>query len=343
MFRKRVCGLCKVFWLVLVVLMIVSVSTLVFASGSEDKEKEGVYDIVIMPKLVGVGYYNAVKEGIDDAEEELPDVSIRWMGPTDAKVEDQIEMIENIIPTKPDLIAVASNDPVAISPVLKKAKDQGIAVMSWDGDTNFRDFFVNLVNYDEFGEALVESLVKDIGEKADIAIITTTFTAPNQVRWIEEIKRVISESYPGLNVLDIRPAGESTEKAHQIAQDYIKTFPTLKGMIVLGVPNVPGAVDALKEAGKVGDIWVVGNALPSMMREYLKEGSVHYVPLWSAPDHGYLTVYAAYHLLEGNIEVGKPFDAGRLGEFTPRSDEISSQVALPVMIFTKENVDDFNF
>lgn len=342
MVRSNDVGLRRMLSAALVVLLAISVGTVAFAGGSSGKE-EGILDIVIMPKLVGIGYYNAVKEGIDDAVAELPDVKVRWLGPTDARVEDQIQMIENIIPTKPDLIAVASNDPVAIAPVLKKAKQQGIAVMSWDGDTDFRDFFVNLVNYDEFGEALVESLVVDIGKEGDIAIITTTFTAPNQVRWIEEIERVIKERYPGLNILDVRPAGESTEQAYQIAQDYLKTMPTLEGMIVVGVPNVPGAVDAVKEAGKVGDVWVVGNALPSMMRDYLKEGSVHRVPLWSAPDHGYLTVYAAYHLLNGDIEVGKPFDAGRLGQFTPVADEISAQVALPVMVFTAENVDDFNF
>ena len=194
MVRSNDAGLRRMLSGALVVLLAISVGTVVFAGGGREKE-EGVLDIVIMPKLVGIGYYNAVKEGIDDADAELPDVKVRWLGPTDARVEDQIQMIENIIPTKPDLIAVASNDPVAIAPVLKKAKQQGIAVMSWDGDTDFRDFFVNLVNYDEFGEALVESLVPDIGKEGDIAIITTTFTAPNQVRWIEEIERVIKERY----------------------------------------------------------------------------------------------------------------------------------------------------
>ena len=33
----------------------------------------------------------------------------------------------------------------------------------------------------------------------------------------------------------------------------------------------------------------------------------------------------------------------RLGTFTPRKDAVSMQVALPVMVFTKENVDQFKF
>jgi rhamnose transport system substrate-binding protein len=70
---------------------------------------------------------------------------------------------------------------------------------------------------------------------------------------------------------------------------------------------------------------------------------VRTVLLWNAPDHGYLTVHAARQLLAGGLKAGQPFQAGRLGSFTPRRDAISLQVALPVMVFTKANVDQHNF
>jgi rhamnose transport system substrate-binding protein len=322
---------------------ITTISFFAFLVCAQVVNAETKYRIVVMPKLVGIDYYNAVKVGIDEADRELPDLEVTWLGPTQDQVEKQIEMLENIIPTKPDLIAVASNDPVAIVPVLKKAKKAGIHVMSWDGDANYREAFVNLVDYGQFGEGLVEAMVKEVGPDADIAIITTTFTAPNQVLWIEAIKKTIKEKYPNLKILDVRPATESTEKAFRIAQDYIKSMPTLKGIIALGVPNVPGAVDAVKQAGKVGQIAVVGNATPNMMRSYLKEGSIKSVLLWNAPDHGYLTVYTAYRLLTEGLAVGKPYMAGKMGEYKPVKDDISMQVSLPVMVFTKENVDNFNF
>ena len=301
------------------------------------------YRIVVMPKLVGIDYYNAVKKGVDQAASELEDTEVIWMGPTEAQVEKQIELIETMIPTKPDVIAVASNDPVAIAPVLKKAQDAGIHVMSWDGDADIREVFVNLVDYKEFGAGLVEALVEEIGEEGDIAIVTTTFTAPNQVLWIEAIKETIAEKYPGLNILDTRPATESTEKAFRIAQDYLKSMSTLKGIIVLGAPNVPGVADAVKEAGMVGKVAVVGNATPNIMNQYLKDDIAKKVLLWNAPDHGYLTVYTAYRLATEGLEAGKSYDAGKLGEYTPAADENSMQVALPVLVFTKENVDDYDF
>jgi rhamnose transport system substrate-binding protein len=301
------------------------------------------YRIVIMPKLVGIAYYDAVKTGVDAAAKELPDVSVTWTGPTQDQVERQIDMIERLIPTRPDLIAVAANDPVAIAPVLAKAQKAGIHVMSWDGDSNQREFFVNLVDFEAFGAQLVEAMSREIGTTGDIAVVTTSFTAPNQTSWINAMKRTVYARYPGLRIVDIRPAGESTEEAYRVAQDYLKSVPGLRGIVVLGAPNPPGVARAVRDAGLAGKVAVVGNSTPNLMREFLKDGTVKTVLLWNAPDHGYLTVYSARELLRGGLKAGQPFQAGKLGSITPRNDAINLQVALPVMVFTKDNVDRFNF
>lgn len=299
--------------------------------------------IVIMPKLVGIAYYDAVKTGIDAAARELPDMAVTWTGPTQDQVERQIEMIERLIPAKPDLIAVAANDPVAIVPVLQKAQRAGIHVISWDADSQLREFFVNLVDFEAFGSQLVDALRAETGPKGDIAIVTTSFAAPNQSSWIDAMKRAIYARHPGLRIVDIRPAGESTEEAYRIAQDCLKSLAGLKGLVALGSPNLPGVARAVRDAGLGGRVAVVGNSTPNLMREFLKDGTVKTVLLWNAPDHGYLTVHAARQLLAGGLKAGQPFQAGRLGSFTPRRDAISLQVALPVMVFTKANVDQHNF
>ncbi len=302
------------------------------------------YRIAVMPKVVGIDYFNAVEEGVIDAGKELEGkVEVIWMGPTQDQVERQIEMIDNLIATQPHAICVASNDNAAIVPILRRASREGIKVLSWDGDADFRDFFVNLVDYDEFGKGLVEALVKEMGPEGDIAIITTSFTAPNQVKWIEGIEKHIAAAYPGLKIVDTRPAGENTERAYRLTQDLLKSMPNLKGVIALGVPNVPGAIDAIKEAGMIGKVAIVGNATPNVARKYLKDGDVKSILLWDAPAHGYLTVYSAYRLLTDGLEEGVPYDAGRMGQFTPVKDNISLQVSLPIMTFTKDNIDDFNF
>lgn len=301
------------------------------------------YRIVIIPKLVGISYYDAVKTGIDEAARELTDVRVTWVGPTQDLVEKQAELIEASLASSPHLVAVAANDPVRIVPALKKAQQAGARVMSWDGDAQWREFFVNLVDFEAFGVGLVEAMRREVGDQAEIAVVTTSFTAPNQTSWIAAMKRHLYAKHPGLHIVDVRPAGESTEQAYRVAQDFLKTFPKLKGIVALGAPNLPGVARAVREAGLAGKVAVVGNSTPNLMREFLRDGTVKTVLLWNAPDHGYLTVHAARALLKGRLQAGQPFEAGRLGRFTPRADGTSLQVALPVLVFTRDNVDRYKF
>jgi rhamnose transport system substrate-binding protein len=299
--------------------------------------------IVIIPKLIGIDYYDAVKTGIDAAARELPDVEVTWTGPTQDKVEKQIQLIEDLIPSKPDVIAVAANDPIAIAAVLKKAQQAGIHVMSWDADATHREFFVNLVDFDEFGSRLIDTVAKQIGSQGDIAVITTSFTAPNQSSWIAVMKKTIVARHPGLRIVDIRPAGESTEQAYRITRDLLKTDGKLKAIVALGAPNLPGAAQAVRDAGMAAKIALAGNSTPNLMRKFLKDGTLKSVLLWNAPDHGYLTVYCARELARGGLQTGRVFHAGRLGKMTPTKDHNTMQVALPVLEFTKDNVDRFRF
>lgn len=300
--------------------------------------------IVLIPKLVGIAYYDAVKQGVDEAARELPDVEVEWIGPAQAQVLRQVELIDALLkPRPPALIAVATNDPVSIVPALERARAAGVRLMSWDADNPRREFFVNLVDYDGFGTALAEALHDQVPAPADIAIVTTTFTAPNQLRWVNAFKRALRDRGWAYRLLDIRPAGENTEEAGRVASSLLRMHPGLRAIVALGTPNLPGVAQAVRDAGAAGRIAVIGNSTPRAMREYLKDGTVRVVLLWNARDHGYLTVHAARQLLRGGFGAGRPFTAGRLGSFTPQPDEQNLQVALPVLRITRDNVDSFDF
>jgi rhamnose transport system substrate-binding protein len=319
-------------------------------AGQPSWGADTAYRMVIMPKFVGASYYDAVEQGVNEAAKDInaagggaPGVKVQWIGPTTPSVDKQIEMIDSIIPTKPDLIAVAADDQAAIVPTLKKAQAAGIHVMSFDGDTNFREAFTNLVDYQAIGAAMTKSVADQAGEDAKVAIITTTLTAPNQNQWIEVIKKTAAEKYPKMQILGVWPAGEDTNKAYQTAQSLIQSRPTMNAIIVLGVPNVPGAAKAVDEAKMGGKIALVGNSMPSLMKKYIENGVAPQVFLWNPIDQGYLTVYTAYNLLQGKLKIGTPFTAGRLGAYTPEKDSLNLEVALPVLEFTKNNVDQFKF
>ena len=74
-------------------------------------------------------------KGIADAAKELGNVDAKTDGPTKANIDEQVTFIDNYITSGVDGILFAANDPVAISPVLKKALSKGINVVGYDANS----------------------------------------------------------------------------------------------------------------------------------------------------------------------------------------------------------------
>ena len=106
-------------------------------------------------------------------------------------------------------------------------------------------------------------------------------------------------------------------------------------------PAVPGAAEAVKQAGKAGAVKVIGLGLPSENRGYVKGGVTQSVILWKTVDLGYLTVHAAVSLAKGDLKPGADrYQAGRLGAMEIKGDNIL--LGKP-FIFNQENIDQYNF
>ena len=114
--------------------------------------------LVDVPKLIGIGYFNATSKGIADAAKELGNVKAKTDGPTEAKIDEQIKFIDNYITSGVDGILFAANDPVAIAPVLKKALSKGIHVVGYDANSSpdAREWFVNQSPFNGIGKAMMD-------------------------------------------------------------------------------------------------------------------------------------------------------------------------------------------
>ena len=110
-----------------------------------------------------------------------------WDGPTDLDPAKQNEVVEAWITRGVDAIAVSVENKEAISTVLKKAKDKGIKVVTWDADSNkdARDFLINQATPQGIGETLTDEAARIMGGKGEFAIVTASVSAANQNEWIK--------------------------------------------------------------------------------------------------------------------------------------------------------------
>lgn len=301
--------------------------------------------VAMMPKLKGIDYFNACQRGAEEAARELGTVDLIYDGPLEGKVDKQIEMIDGWITRGVDVIAVACNDPVAIAPALKRAREAGIRVITWDADADpaksGREFFVNQASPQSIGYELVDVMAEEAGPASKVAIITSSMTAPNQNEWIKWMKKRQADKYPKMNIAYIRPSEEDQQLALRVTKDLLKSDPQIRGVWGISSVAFPGAAEAVKQLGLAGKVAVTGLSTPLSMSSFVKEGVVRTVVLWNAVDLGYLTVYAARALVDGTLKPGTTsIKAGRLGTRTVSGDQV---LLGPPMRFTKANIDKFDF
>jgi rhamnose transport system permease protein len=297
--------------------------------------------IALMPKAKGDPYFISCKAGADEAAKELG-IELLWDGPTDLDPATQNEVVEAWITRGVDAIAVSVENKVGISTVLRKAREKGIKVITWDADAekDARDFFINQATPQGIGYTLTDEAARILNAKGEFAIITASLSAANQNEWIKYIKERLAQKYPDMKLVAIQPSEGDRDRAFAETQTVLKVYPNVKLIMAIAAPAVPGAAEAVKQSGRT-DVKVTGLSLPNMCKPYIRAGVIDSIVLWNTVDLGYLTVYASHALSTGALKRGdKELNAGRLGKIEVVDDEI--RLGAP-FIFNKENIDRFNF
>ena len=277
----------------------------------------------VMPKSTENPYFEDCRLGAQEAARELG-FELRWEGPPHADVNRQAAIVEAWTKDGLPVIAVSVENRTRLSPSLKNARAQGTKVLTWDSDADAdaRDFTVVHATPEGVAHALSFEVGRILGGKGSFAAITSTLSAPNQSAWISEFKVRVAKEYPGLKLLDVRPCHDMVENAKREARALIGAWPDLKAIVGFCSPAVPGAAEAVKEAGR-SDVRVTGVSLPSLCRTYLEEGVVDSVVIWKTRNLGYLVGASAQAMATGALLPGAvSFRAGRLGAVLVLNDEI---------------------
>ena len=297
--------------------------------------------VAMMPKAKGDPYFVSCRLGAEEAAKELG-IDLLWDGPTDLDPAKQNEVVEAWITKGVDVIAVSVENQAGISTVLRKAREKGIKVLTWDADAerNARDFLINQATPQGIGYTLTDEAARILGNKGEFAVITASLSAANQNEWIKFIRARLAEKYPDLKLVTVQPSEGDRDRAFSETQTVLKVYPNVKLIMAIAAPAVPGAAEAVKQAGRT-DVKVTGLSLPNMNKPYVKDGVVESIVLWNTTDLGYLTVYAAQALISGQLKQGDhELVAGRLGKIEVVDDEV--RLGAP-FIFNKENIDRFDF
>ncbi|RUX18782.1 MULTISPECIES: autoinducer 2 ABC transporter substrate-binding protein [unclassified Mesorhizobium] len=308
------------------------------AAHAADKHK-----VAFVPQLIGIPYFNAMEAGGNRAAKDLG-VDFVYSGPVDTNPVDQLQIVQNLIDQGVEAVSVSVLDASSIAPVVESAKAKGIKLFTSDSDApdSGRAVYVAQATDEGLGTTIIDELVKRVGEDATIGIVSGEATASNLNAWIGFMQKEAAAKYPKLKLLAPQFAGGTAERAAQISGDLMAANPDIKAIIAVASSTCPGVAQAIETAGKIGSVIGTGYCSPNTARSYLKSGAFGFTVLWDPEQLGYLTVWAGKQLIDG-----KSFEAENkvAGLDKPATYDAAKGILLlgPPAVFTKDNVDQFNF
>ncbi|MCU0914401.1 MAG: sugar ABC transporter substrate-binding protein [Planctomycetes bacterium] len=261
--------------------MLVAVATvgLVLAGGCQ-KAKDKPTVALVMKSLANE-FFKTMEEGAKAHHEQHKDeYDLKVVGiKNETDVTQQIEYVEHMIAQKVDAIVIAPADSKSLVPVCKRAMDAGIIVVNIDNkfdadvlkDKQARIPFVGPDNRKGARLAGVYLATRlKAGDK--VAIIEG---APNAYNGIQR-KLGFEDAVLGSNltIVSSQTGYWETDKAQPIASALINEHPDLKAILCANDSMALGAVAALKDAGKLGSIHVVGFDNIAAVQRLLKEKRV---------------------------------------------------------------------
>ncbi|MGW3651386.1 rhamnose ABC transporter substrate-binding protein [Streptomyces sp. NPDC000878] len=318
------------------------------ATGKADPNaatKKGL-TVGFLPKQVNNPYFTSADKGGEAALKTLGS-SYKEVGPSSATdTSGQVSYVNTLTQQQVDAMAVSAQDPGALCTALKQAMKNDIKVVTYDSDTkaDCRNAFVSQASAEDLGRTEVQLLAEQIGYKGEIAILSAAQTATNQNVWIDFMKKELADpKYKDIKLVKVAYGNDDAQQSFQQTQGLLQEYPNLKGIISPTTVGIKAAAQYLSGSKYKGKVKLTGLGTPNDMRKYVKNGTVEGFELWDPAKLGELAAYTAVALVSGQItgKEGETFKAGDMGEYTIGADGVIS-LGKPT-VFTKDNIDQFNF
>ena len=269
--------------------------------------------IATVVKIAGIQWFNRMEEGVNQYAADRG-VNAFQVGPAQADPQQQVALIEDMIAQGVDALAVVPMSPEAIEPVLARAMEQGIAVVTHEAASQQNtaydiEAFVN----EDFGANLMEQLATCMGGEGEYAVFVGSLTSQTHNQWVDGAIAHQEANYPNMTLVgDRNETFDDAQNAYEKAQEVLRAFPNVKGMQGSASTDVAGIGLAIEERGLEDGTCVFGTSLPSIAGQYIETGAVDGIGFWDPSVAGYAMNMVAQMVIDGE-EVTDGMDLGLPG------------------------------
>jgi simple sugar transport system substrate-binding protein len=302
----------------------------------------GPYSIATVVKLSGVPWFDRMEEGVERFNEETPHEAFQ-VGPAQADAALQVQMIQDLLARDLDAITVVPFSPEAVIPVLNKAQEQGIVVVTHEA-SNLDNVAYDLEAFqnDAYGEHFMKRLAECMNEEGQYAVFVGSLTSKTHNQWVDAAIAYQKEHYPNMELVGSKnETYDDQQRAYQKTQELLRTYPDIAGFQGSASTDTAGIGLAVEQAGLQDRTCVVGTSLPSISGQYLETGAVDMISFWDPALAGYAMNKVAVMVLDGkSIETGDDLGIEGYESVEVKGNVIYGEAWVDV---TAENMDAYPF
>jgi len=264
------------------------------------------------------------------ADWQAKDKNVEFVLVTADNPQKQVSDVEDLIQRKINALVILAHDSSTLTPVVKKAYDQGVYVVSVDrGLTQKAENVYIAGDNPGFGALCAEWLGKALGGKGQIVMMEGIPTVINTER-VEAFKNVMKAKYPGIKILESQPAYWDTQKGLALMENYLQKYKQIDAVWAQDDDVLIGVLQAYKESGRKDVKIMLGGAGSKVMIKRVMDGD----PLVKAD-----VTYPPSMIATG-ISLGV-LGAQKKGLDGFYQKQIPSKIVLAAELVTKENAKDY--
>jgi len=250
--------------------------------------------------LSGYSYWKGCFEGFEDAANQFG-VKAVYGGTTEYDVNEAITTLEQIIAKKPAGIAVSCMDAEAYQPVIDKAMEEGIPIVTFDSDSPKSDriTFLGTENY-AAGAAAATYIGEQLGGAGKVAAVTTTGQSNINER-IQGFQETLENDFPDIELVQIVDAGADEVTAATNSAALLTNNKDLDYIFCALLLASTGTQQALSEAGLTGQVKLVAFDTDNVTLDAIKSGAVEATISQAPYAQGFWSMVYLYYIEAGLI------------------------------------------
>lgn len=298
------------------------------SNASNDSDSEA-YEIAVIVKATDSDYWQTLLSGAEAAAADSNGkIVVTTDGPpSEADIDKQVSILENVVIKQPDGIVIASSSSDATVPAVEDAMSQNIPVITVDNQLNTDDYTAFLATDHALaaGQA-AEAMLKEWEEKgidpAGKKVVVVSSVAGTKVNTdrTEGFINKIKELVPDIEVLETQYGNNDITEALTITENLISANPELIGIFADNNHMGVGVSKALEENGKADEVIAYAFDADTDEISALEAGTLKGLVVQDPYGMGYNGVMKAVEAIEGN--------------------EVEKNIIIDATIVTKDNMND---